>query len=176
MCNHRSYFVSYRAVHRPTRIQGAEGVLSTIGIGIVPLTVETRSEKKTEILLLGVLHISGLFTNLVSNSELLRKGYYLHCDDQTVNLCGNNVEFASCPLQDRLFVLKLYKGPQRSDNRPLIPPANAATSQSVSLVEIWHRRLGHPSYLNLKRFGNVRGIDLSKLKLEKDLFFCRIYS
>ena len=128
MYNNRSYFVSYRAVHRSTTIQGAGGVLSAIGIGNVPLTVVTRSRKRTEVLLLGVFHVSVLFTNLVSGSKLLRKGYYLHCGDQTVNSCGDNVEITSCPVQDGLFALKLYKGPKRSENRPLIPPVNTAAS------------------------------------------------
>ena len=125
-------------------------MLSAIGIGNVPLTVVTRSRKRTEVLLLGVLHIPRLFTNLVSGSELLRKGYYLHFGDQTVNSYGDNVEIASCPVQDELFALKLYQRLKRSDNRPPIPPANAAASQSVPLVETWHRRLRHPSHSNLK--------------------------
>lgn len=79
MCNFRSYFVNYRAVHRPTTIQGAGGVLSAIGIGNIPLTVETRSGERNDVLLVGVLPVPGLFTNLISGSELLKRGYYLHC-------------------------------------------------------------------------------------------------
>ena len=32
-------------------------------------------------------------------------------------------------------------------------------------LKTWHRKLGYPSYSNLKRFGNARGIDISNLKV-----------
>ena len=95
MCNDRSYFVNYRAVYRSTTIQGAGGVLSAIGIGNIQLTVETRSGKRNNVLLVGVLHVPGLFTNLISGSKLLEKSYYLHCGNQTVNSCANDAKIAS---------------------------------------------------------------------------------
>ena len=128
MCNNRSYLVNYKGLHQPTTIQGAGGMLLAIGIGNISLTMVTRSGKTTEVLLLGVFHVPGLFTTLVSGSKLLRKGYYLYCGEQTINSYSNNVEIASCPVQDELFALKLYKEPKRSDNRPLISPANAVAS------------------------------------------------
>lgn len=174
MCNNQSYFVNYRAVYRFTTVQDAEGVLSAIGIGNIPLTVETRSGERNDVLLIGVLHIPGLFTNLISGSELLKKGYYFHYSNQTINSCTNNAEIASAPIRDGLFALRLYKRPKKSYNVPLTPLAKAATSRTITLIQTWHRRLGHPSYANLKRFGNARGIDMSKFKMENDLFFCQI--
>ena len=120
-------------------------------------------------MLLEVLHIPGLFTNLISGSELLKKGYYLYGGQQTVNSCADNIEIASAPVQDELFTLRLYKEPKKIENSQLLAPANAAVSSSVTSTQRWHRRLGHPGYANFKRFDNVRGIDISKLRVEKDL-------
>ena len=94
MCNNQSYFVNYRAVYCPTTVQGARRVLSAIEIGNISLTVETRSGKRNDILLVCILHIPGLFINLISSSELLKKDYYLHCGDQTINSYANNAEIA----------------------------------------------------------------------------------
>ena len=57
MCNKRSYFSSYKSVHKPTIIENAGGNLSAIEIGNVLLTIESKSEKKSQILLFGVLHV-----------------------------------------------------------------------------------------------------------------------
>ena len=174
MCNNRSYFSSYKPVHQPTTIQGVGGVFSAIGIGNVPLTVESRSGKKSKVLLLGVLYVPGLFTNLISGSKLLKKGYYLHGGDQTIISCSDNMEIAFCPIQDRLFILKLHKIPKIPNVKFPIPRVGAATNSSTTFVKTWHRRLGHLSYLNLKQLGNAKGIDMSKLKSEKDLPLCQI--
>ena len=172
MCNNRSYFSSYKLVHQSTTIKSASGVLSVIGIGNVPLTIKSKRRKKSEILLLGVLHKPGLFTNLISGSKLLKKGYYLHGGNQTVNSCSDDIEIAFCPIYDELFTPKLYKTPRILNIKFLTPRVRAATSSSTTLVKTWHRRLRYPSYSNLKRLGNTRGIDISKLKSKKNLPLC----
>ncbi len=172
MCNDRAFFESYTLVSRPTTIQGAGGTLSAVGIGNVPLTVETKNGTRNKIVLLGVLHVPGLFTNLVSGSQLFQKGFYLHGGDQTVNSLFDNTEIASAPIQDGLFVLKTHKGTEKSLNTSFAQAATTTTDHAAASLRTWYRRLGHPSYANL--FGNSRGIDMSKLKLEKDLLLCRI--
>ena len=174
MCNNRSYFLSYKPVYQSTTIQSVGKVLFAIGIGNVLFTVESRNGKKSKVLLFGLLHIPGLFTNLISSSKLLKKGYYLHGSNQTVNSCSHNMENASCLIQDGLFTLKLHKTPRISNIKSSTPRVRAATSSSTTSVKIWRRRLGHPSYSNLKQLGNGRNIDISKLKSEEDLPLCRI--
>ena len=174
MCNNQLYFVNYRAVYCPTTVQDAGGVLSAIGRGNIPFTIKTKSGKRNNILLVGVLHILNLFTNLISGSKLLKKGYDLYCGNQTINSCTNDAKIASAPIKDGLFALRLYKGPKKSYNVLFTPSAKAATSCAITSIQTWHRGLGHPSYANLKRFGNARDIDISKFKMEKNLFFCRI--
>ena len=95
-CNNRLYFSIFKLVYQPITIQSVGEVLFAIGIGNVLLIVESKNEKKSEVLLLGVLHIPGLFTNLIFGSKLLKKGYYLYSDNQTVNSCSDNIEIASC--------------------------------------------------------------------------------
>ena len=155
MCNNWSYFVNYRAVYHPTIVQSARKVLLAIEIGNILLTVETKSGKRNNVLLVGILHIPGLFTNLISGSKLLKKSYYLHCGEQTINSCANNAEIASAPIKNRLFTLRLYQGPKKSYNVSLTPSAKVATSRAITLIQTWHRHLRHFSYANLKRFSNA---------------------
>ena len=42
---------------------------------------------------------------------------------------------------------------------------------TTAFLKSRHRRLGHPSYANLKRFG---GIDMSTMKVDKDIRLYRI--
>ncbi len=42
------------------------------------------------------------------------------------------------------------------------------------MIKTWHWRLKHPSYINLKRLGHSKGIDLSKLKVDKNSLLCKI--
>lgn len=104
----------------------------------------------------------------------MKRGYYLHYGNQIVNSYANDAEIASALIQDRLFALRLYKEPKKLYNILFTPSAKAAMSHAVTLIQIWHRQLGHSSYANLKKFGNARGIDIFKFKIEKDLSFCQI--
>ena len=134
MCNNQSYFVNYRAVYCPIIVQGAERVLSAIKIENIPLTVETKSEKQNNLLLIGVLQVPGLFTKLISGSKLLKKGYYFYFGYQIINSCTNNAEIASASIKNRLFALRLYKRPKKSYNVPLTPFTKAATSSAITLI------------------------------------------
>ena len=73
MYNNRLYFSNYKSVYQLTTIKGIDRVLSTIRISNIPLTVKFKSKKKSEILLLGILYVPGLFTNLNSGNKLVRK-------------------------------------------------------------------------------------------------------
>ena len=84
------------------------------------------------------------------------------------------MEIASCLIQDRLFTLKLHKTPRISNTKFPTLRVGAATSSSTTLIKTWYRRLRHPSYSNLKQFGNTRGIDISKLKSKENLSLCQI--
>ena len=140
----------------------------------MPLTVETKNVTKNKIVLLGVLHVPGLFTNLVSVSQLFRKSFYLHGGDQTVNPLFDNTKIASAPIQDGFFVLKANKGTENPLNTSFAQAATTSTDDAAASLQTWHRRLKHPNYASLKRFSNSRDIDMSKLKLEKDLLLCKI--
>lgn len=45
---------------------------------------------------------------------------------------------------------------------------------SLQFIKTWQKQLKYPSYDNLKRFGNAKGIDMFMFKIEKNLFFCQI--
>lgn len=113
ICVISGHFVNYRAVHQPSIIPGVGKVLSAIGTGNVLLTVKTRSGKRNKVMLFRVLHVPNLFTNLILGSKLLKKGYYMHGRQQTVNSCTNNIEIPSTPVQDELFAVRLYKAAKK---------------------------------------------------------------
>ena len=167
MYNNRLYFSSYKPVHQPTTIPSKCGIFFAIGIGNIPHKVESRNRKKSEVLLFGRFYVFGLFTILISGSELIKKGYYLHSNDQTINLCSDNMEIASYFIQDALFTLKLHKTPRISNAKSHTSKVEVATSSSTTLVKIWHRRLKYPKYSNLKRLDSARGIEISNLKFQR---------
>lgn len=98
ICKNLSYFVNYQAVYCLTTVQDVGKVLLAIGIGNILLTIERKSRKRNNILLVNILYVPGLFTNLISDSKFLKKGYYLHCINQTNNSYTNNTEIASAPI------------------------------------------------------------------------------
>ena len=156
---------SYQSFDIDRVIQGAGGTLTAIGVGDVHLTIQAPGGHYHDIVLTGVLHCPVLFTNLISASSLRKKGWYLHGGTETLNRCDDDFQLASTPIQNGLYVLQaLY-----------IPPVAAVTYTSApASLKSWHRRLGHPSYANLKRFGNARGIDMSKMKVDQEVLLCKI--
>ncbi len=159
---------------RPTTIQGVGDILFAVGIRNMPLTVKTKNETKSKIVLLGVLHILWLFTYLVSRSQFFQKGFYLHDGNQTINFLFSNTKIASAPIQDRLFVLKTHKGTEKLLHTSFAQAATTTTDYSTALIQTWHRRPEHPSYSHLKRFVNLRGINMPKLKLKKTCY-CAVF-
>lgn len=117
-----------------TIIQGTKKVLSAIGIRNIKLIVETKSEEQNDILFVGVLHVSSLFINLIFSSELLKRGYYLHCGNQIINPYTNNAEIVSALIQDRLFILKLYKRSKKWYNLPFTLSVKVVISHAITLI------------------------------------------
>ena len=155
---------TYREFQTPKNVQGAGGNLMAVGIGEVRLTVKSPDGRSREAVLHNVLHCPSLFTNLVSASCLRKKGWYLHGGTETINRISDNFQLASAPIQNGLYVLQtLHKTPF------------ATVARKDTSLKTWHRRLGHPSWANLKRFGNARGMDISKLReVDKHLLVCKI--
>lgn len=106
-----------------------------------------------------------LFTNLILASCLRKKGWYLHGDTETLNRCDNDFQLASTFIQNMLYVLQILN---------TTPIAAVSHTSTPSILKIWHRRLGHPSYTNLKRFSTTRSIDMGKMKMDKDILLCKI--
>lgn len=53
-----------------------------------------KTIEQSNILLIDILHFNSLFTNLIFNSKLLKKSYYLYYNNQIVNLFANNSEIS----------------------------------------------------------------------------------
>lgn len=134
MYNNQSYFVNYRAVYCPTIVQGTRKVLSAIGIENIPFIVETKIGERKNILLIGVFHVLSLFTNLIFGSKLLKRGYYLYCNNQTVNLYMTNTEIASALIRNGLFALRLYKKPKKLFNISLTLFVKTVASYVTTLI------------------------------------------
>ncbi len=69
------------------------------------------------------------------------------------------------PILNDLYILQTHQ----------ILPIAAVTQISVpAILQTWHKKLSHPSYLNLKCFGHARGININKMKVSNDVLICKI--
>ncbi len=155
---------TYRNFKTPKNVQGAGENLMAVGIDEVRLTVKSPDGQSQEAVLHNVLHCPSLSTNLVSASCLRIKRWYLHGGTETINRISDNFQLASAPIQNGLYVLQTL-------HKTLF----ATVAHKDTSLRTWYRQLGHPSWDNLKRFGNARGMDISKLRnVDKHLLVCKI--
>ncbi len=154
----------YKEFKTPKSVQGAGENLMAVRIDEVRLKVKSPDVRFREAVLHNVLHSSSSFTNLVSGSCLQKKKWYLHASTETINRISDNFQLASASIQHYLYVLQtLHKS------------FFAKVAQKDTSLETWHPRLSHPSWANIKLFGNAWGIDIAKLReVDKHFLVCKI--
>ena len=85
-------------VSRSITILDAGRTLSAVGMKKIPLTVKSQNRIQNKIVLSGILHVSRLFTNLVSETQLFQQGFHLYFDVKMVNSLFDNNKIASAPI------------------------------------------------------------------------------
>jgi len=115
--------------------------------GTVKLTDSLRVEN--------VLYVPELNCNLISISQLLDE---LNCNVQFI---GN-----LCAIQDRTSKMLIGAGEQRDGLYFFreVPKVKACKVEGTNQLEVWHKRLGHPSWKTTQLVSNCNGSRVSELQ------------
>ncbi|CAF1077662.1 unnamed protein product, partial [Brachionus calyciflorus] len=135
--------------------------LEVIGIGNIEAKITSRNELKS-LTLTNVLFVPELSVNLISIGKLSNKGYKILFEKDKCNIMLNNQAIieAKCWSQNKnLYELKLiFQETER-----------ALTNIKPSDFKLWHYRLGHLSFENMKKI-RAEDIDFRKIAVDKE--FC----
>ncbi|CAI7838992.1 unnamed protein product [Closterium sp. NIES-54] len=127
---------------------GNDKSLPVVGVGSTRLIVDGGPVDITN-----VLHVPGLKVNLLSITQLAKKGVKVTIDDAKMNLFWKGKQFAQGVLNGELYQLKTH---QR------VASSNVAQGSKATL-KVWHNRLAHANYDTVKELANkgiAKGFDV----------------
>ncbi|CAI7920408.1 unnamed protein product [Closterium sp. NIES-53] len=127
---------------------GDDKSLPVVGVGSTRLIVDGGPVDITN-----VLHVLGLKVNLLSVTQLAKKGVKVTINDAKMNLFWKGKKFAQGVLNGELYQLKTH---------PKAASSNAAQGSKATLKE-WHNRLAHANYELVKELANkglAKGFDV----------------
>ncbi|CAI7778101.1 unnamed protein product [Closterium sp. NIES-53] len=136
---------------------GNDKSLPEVGVGRTRLIVDSRLMDITN-----VLHVPGLKVNLLSVSQLAKKGVTFTMDDAKMNLFWKGEQFAQCVFNEELYQLKTHLR---------VASSNVAQG-SKGTLKVWHNRLAHANYDSVKELANkglAKGFDVIAGDDEKGL-------
>ncbi|CAI7854176.1 unnamed protein product [Closterium sp. NIES-53] len=132
MTHSASFLTNVGAPRDVTRVVfGNDKSLPVVGVGSTRLIVDSRPVDITN-----VLHVPGLKVNLLSISQLAKKGVTFTMDDAKMNLFWKGKQFAQGVLNGELYQLKTH---------PRVASSNMVQGSKVTL-KVWHNRLAHANY------------------------------
>ncbi|CAI7763760.1 unnamed protein product [Closterium sp. NIES-53] len=118
---------------------GNDKSLPVVGVGSTRLIVDGGPVD-----IMNVLHVPGLKVNLLSVTQLAKKGVKVTIDDAKMNLFWKGKQFAQGILNGELYQLKMHPGAASS---------NVAQGSKATL-KAWHDRLAHANYDLVKELAN----------------------
>ncbi|CAI7908758.1 unnamed protein product, partial [Closterium sp. NIES-53] len=127
---------------------GNDKSLPVVGVGSTRLIVDGGPVDITN-----VLHVPGLKANLLSVTQLVKKGVKVTIDDAKMNLFWKGKQFAQGVLNGELYQLKTH---------PKVASSNVAQGSKATL-KVWHNRLAHANYDSVKDLANkglAKGFDV----------------
>ncbi|CAI7795949.1 unnamed protein product, partial [Closterium sp. NIES-53] len=127
---------------------GNDKSLPVVGVGSTRLIVDGGPVDITN-----VLHVPGLKVNLLSVTQLAKKGVKVTIDDAKMNLFWKGKQFAQGVLNGELYQLKTH---------PRVASSNVAQGSKATL-KVWHNRLAHANYDSVKDLANkglAKGFDV----------------
>ncbi|CAI7854858.1 unnamed protein product [Closterium sp. NIES-53] len=150
MTHSASFLTNVGAPRDVTRVVfGNDKSLPVVGVGSTRLIVDGGPVDITN-----VLHISGLKVNLLSVTQLAKKGAKVTIDDSKMNLFFKGKQFAQGVLNGELYQLKTH---------PRVASSNVAQGSKATL-KVWHNRLAHANYNSVKELANkglAKGFDVA---------------
>ncbi|CAI7822378.1 unnamed protein product [Closterium sp. NIES-53] len=127
---------------------GNDKSLPVVGVGSTRLIVDGGPVDITN-----VLHVPGLKVNLLSVTQLTKKGVKVTIDDAKMNLFWKGKQFAQGVLNGELYQLKMHPGAASSN----------VAQGSKETLKAWHNRLAHANYDSVKELANkglAKGVDV----------------
>ncbi|CAI7841384.1 unnamed protein product [Closterium sp. NIES-53] len=122
--------------------------LPVVGVGSTRLIVDSGPVEITN-----VLHVPGLKVNLLSVSQLAKKGLTFTMDDAKMNLFWKGEQFTQGVLNGELNQLKTH-----------LKAASSNVAQgSKATLKAWHNQLAHANYESVKELANkglAKGVDV----------------
>lgn len=162
MCNRKDIMREYVSV-KPLEVYVANGQkLSTVGRGNV--LVRLRNCEKT---ISNVYYVPNLTTNLLSVSELTRKGYRVVFNNKQCKILGTNSKVvATASFTNGVYQLDTVGGSEIAMNSSVEPGVcgesqEACSGQAAKVTQdLWHKRLGHLNHrsMYLMKNGMVTGM------------------
>ncbi|CAI7820490.1 unnamed protein product, partial [Closterium sp. NIES-54] len=148
MMHSASFLTNVGAPRDVTRVVfGNDKSLLVVGVGSTRLIVDGGPVDITN-----VLHVTGLKVNLLSVTQLAKKGVKVTIDDAKMNLFWKGKQFAQGVLNGELYQLKTH---------PRVASSNVAQGSKATL-KVWHNRLAHANYDSVKELaikGLAKGFD-----------------
>ncbi|CAI7810627.1 unnamed protein product [Closterium sp. NIES-54] len=149
MTHPASFLTNVGAPRDVTRVVfGNDKSLPVVGVGSTRLIIDSGPMDITN-----VLHVPGLKVNLLSVSQLAKKGVTFTMDDAKMNLFWKGEQSAQGVLNGELYQLMTH---------PKAASSNVAQG-SKAILKAWHNRLAHANYESVKELANkglAKGVDV----------------
>src|ERR1700743_2203741 len=158
MTPHRHWFTEYQPYKVPVRL--ADGtVIYTAGVGSILFKTNLGRTGVREVVFSRVLHVPALHSNLLSVLYLTgKKGFQVVMEKNTM----------SFQLDGKLIFTATQRGGLAYLDGSTLPPYSAQALAALSLLpltlDLWHCRLSHINYADLKRMvakGLVTGLKIN---------------
>ncbi|CAI7866933.1 unnamed protein product [Closterium sp. NIES-53] len=150
MTHSASFLTNVGAPRDVTRVVfGNDKSLPVVGVGSTCLIIDGGPVDITN-----VLHVPGLKVNLLSVTQLAKKGVKVTIDDAKMNLFWKGKQFAHGVLNGELYQLKTHLR---------VASSNVAQGSKATL-KLWHNRLAHANYNSVKELANkglAKGFDVA---------------
>ena len=155
MCNDRTLFDEYKENTNPENtITTAGSNTRAEGYGTVTITALQTDNSTIVLKLENVFHMPNLTVNLLSGPTIMEKGLYIDGLTQTIRYEYDKSEICKVqPLRKAIRICTVIPG--QTDQ-----PSHALTAAAQS-IEVWHRRLGHISFENVRKTAQItKGIEI----------------
>ncbi|CAI7841005.1 unnamed protein product [Closterium sp. NIES-53] len=140
MTHSASFLTNVGAPGDVTRVVfGNDKTLPVVGVGSTRLIVDGGPVDITN-----VLHVPGLKVNLLSVTQLAKKGVKVTIDDAKMNLFWKGEQFTQGVLKGELYQLKRHRR---------VASSNVAQGSKATL-KVWHNWLVHANYDSIKQLAN----------------------
>ncbi|KAI7703162.1 hypothetical protein KC353_g14273 [Hortaea werneckii] len=151
ICNSRQAFTAYESTRK--RLQTASGFVEAEGVGQVEIETLLPDGKRGTVFLKGVLHVPGMFANLISGYRMSLENVTFDMRTYLIRQNGRTLGYA--PPAGGLFMLRA--------RRTMATVALAAPGPTS--LDVWHRRMGHLGYDSVKRLTELSdGLKLTDAK------------